>query len=129
MSAEYWANLYASLVTPDPSGARPARKPTDELIAAFERQAQFTLPQSYVEYVKVFGPGVLAWEYQIKAPGYPELGTPFDLTEFHHALRDRFAGRSDVLSRLVFFGDTATGEDVGIGWDPDDMQNAESHEY
>jgi hypothetical protein len=136
MGIDYWLDLYRSVVIREREQAMPLPKPTVQMIADFERRTQFALPRGYIDFLKVFGPGELAWEYDIKAPGYPERGEAVDLETYNANLHERLKQsfrflrlKEDVdrAVRMIFFCRTGAGESVG--WDPLDVQDPDNQEY
>jgi len=138
MDIEYWKTLSQSMPRMPRSHGKPPVLPDDTSIAAAEKQLRCKLPVGYIEFVKHFGPGELAWKYKIKAPGYPERGEFADLVTFHNTIQAqrKAAGSSrhlpnpsdaDQLQAMVFFCETSNGEI--IGWNRLEVENESQHEY
>ena len=131
----HWAALKRTLAVPDNPNLKPLAKPTDETLDRYEAETGFRLPHSYRSFIKVFGPGKLAWDYQIAAPGHPEQGWIVDLAAFnavpHESLKDKRVLRQfkdpAQVQRLVFFCRPGNGDLVG--WDPEDVRDKRWHEY
>jgi hypothetical protein len=131
----HWAALKRTLVIPDNPNLKPLAKPTDETLDRYEAETGFRLPRSYCSFIKVFGPGVLAWDYRIVAPGYPEQGWAVDLAAFnaecHRPLADKRVLRQfkdpAQVRRVVFF--CRPGDGDLVGWDPEDVRDKQWHEY
>ncbi len=132
---QHWAALKRTLAIPANPDLKPLAKPTDESLDRYEAETGFRLPHSYRSFIKVFGPGVLAWDYRIVAPGYPEQGWAVDLAAFnavpHAALKDKRVLRQfkdpAQAQRLVFF--CRPGDGDLVGWDPEDVRDRRWHEY
>src|SRR5205085_8927147 len=101
---------YHSLEIRQPVGLRLLAKPTEAALKAFERRTKVKLPQSYRCFIKVFGPGELAYEYRFLAPGYPKHPDYIDMVKFNEDTKKRLT--KDVLKsyrdperieRLLFF--------------------------
>jgi hypothetical protein len=134
MDPGFWIALYDSIPIKTCRRGKPLPKPTDQLIAAFEQRSHCKLPTGYKDYIKVFGPGELAWEYQILAPGYADQGDLVDLELFNRKLHSVFTddflvhrADPDQVVRMLYFCRTGSGE--AIGWDPLDVQDCISMEY
>lgn len=135
MSSDYWAALYADIPRKTVTLSKALPRPTSDMIDAFHRQTSFTLPTGYIEYIKVFGPGELAWKYNIKAPGYPLQGSAVDLNTFNTVTHANIDGSRVIAHfpepaqarRLYYFCDT--GGSGLIAWDPEDIQHQATNEY
>ncbi len=131
----HWAALKRTLTVPDFPNLKPLAKPTDETLDRYETTTGLRLPHSYRSFIKVFGPGKLAWDYQIAAPGFSEQGWVVDLVKFnavpHQALREKRVLRQfknpAQVQRLVFF--CRPGDGDLVGWDPEDVRDRRRHEY
>ena len=86
MDKSYWIDLFTTMLVEECPPSMRLQKPTSEAISAFEEALDFKLPRDYIHYIQVFGPGELAWEYRLKAPGYPEQGDRVDLLLFNQDL-------------------------------------------
>lgn len=133
MSIRQWQKLFKDLEIRK-SGLPSLVKPTDSILDHFEKETGFLLPRGYRDFIKVFGPGVLAWSYRILAPGYPEQGDSVDLVQFNQSAKKQFTKRflkttkmPEQILRTVYFV-RRSGGDL-IGWDPEDIQNVKNHEY
>jgi hypothetical protein len=140
-----WDDYHKTIQELPPSFTALVDKPTDLDLDAFEKRNHFRLPLSYRSFVKLFGPGQLAFDFTIRAPGY--VKTPqmclsnsayplVDIDCFNLDLRSEGPLRPEVLSeyadpdsrvgRLVFFADNTAGDLVG--WDTLELLDAESLE-
>jgi hypothetical protein len=118
-----------------PAGSRikALPRPSDDDLNRYERESGFRLPLSYRAFVKVFGPGELGGDFRLRAPGYPDhphadLGR--SNAEIRAGLTKTFLSLfndPDRVARMVFF--CAPGGGDWIGWDPEDIRDAELHEY
>jgi len=137
-----WKALYRSLDAREQPHLKPLPKPTDAMLDEFESRSGFTLPLSYRAFIKVFGPGELAWEYRMFAPGYPHQSEMIDLEKFNADFRKPFADTEHPritkrlleqykdgqrLFRAVVFCRTGTGD--LICWDPADVRDGRQREY
>jgi hypothetical protein len=106
-----WTALRRTLSIPDHPHLKPLPKPTDASLDQFEAESGFRLPHSYRSFVKVFGPGVLAWDYDVRAPGYPEQGVDVDLATFNAHIKETLTKKQVLrqfedptqVRRVVFF--------------------------
>ena len=85
-----WNAVYQSLEVREQPHLKALPKPTDESLDRFEEESDFQLPRSYRTFIKVFGPGELAWEYRFVAPGYPRQPEAIDLVRFNEDTKKRF---------------------------------------
>jgi hypothetical protein len=130
-----WTALRRTLSIPDNLPAPPLAKPTDATLDRFEAETGFRLPHSYRSFIKVFGPGTLAWDYRIKAPGYPEQGEDVDLGTFNARIKQTLTKKQawqqladpTQARRVVFF--CALGGGDLVGWDPEDIRDRRRREY
>jgi hypothetical protein len=119
-------------------GGKFVSPPGVQALDEYEDQAGFKLPESYRQFVLLFGPCRVGYVENIACPGYPEEGSPIDLRardeEFHAMyfdnvpeadLRDQY-GDLDHFRRLVNF---ANFEERDWVWDPDDVTDPGNHEY
>jgi hypothetical protein len=131
-----WQRLYDSLeIHGLPAGSRikALPRPSDEDLDRYERESGFRLPLSYRAFIKVFGPGELGGDFRLRAPGYPD--DPYaDLGRTNAEIRAGFTETflsffddPERVSRMVFF--CAPGGGDWIGWDPEDVRDAELREY
>ena len=65
-----WREFYDALNIEPEGWEETVPKPTVEQLDRFEAETGFRLPQSYREYILVFGPGKLLTDWAIAAPGY-----------------------------------------------------------
>ena len=91
-----------------------------------QRALDFTLPNSYCEYIKVFGPGTLALEYRIAAPGYPGQNWQTNLlclneshSRFIRSLEGVTKGYYSAQRQIVWFCTSGRGD--SFGWMPDEI--------
>jgi hypothetical protein len=133
MNIKNWKDLYRSLTIERPSeGVLP--KPTEIAIKSFEKKQKLKLPSTYRSFIKVFGPGELAWEYRLTAPGYSEQRWTIDLEKFNaqvkgqltkHALK-KYSSPERAL-RMLYFCRSSAGD--LIGWDVTEISNPKTHDY
>ena len=122
----HWAALKRTLAIPANTDLKPLPKPTDEILDGYESATGLRLPHSYRAFIKVFGPGTLAWDYVIVAPGYTDQRWTVDLAAFnavpHATLKDKRVLRQfkdpAQVQRLVFF--CRPGDGDLVGWDPEE---------
>lgn len=125
-----WQPLHESLAVTEAPG-RASERPTDATLDAFERALGFELPESYREFVKLFGPGELAETVRIYAPVGAKR--PGDLDAFVRGFRKGAAflgeayGDRALVTRAVPFANTVFG-DV-IAWDPGAPAGGGRREY
>ncbi len=95
------------------------------------------LPQSYRNFILVWGPGEFGTCVRITAPGYSDCGDTIDLklmhSDFEEIRRDEtlwLDGCDDpeLFRRLVVFGNNAATGDKYC-WDPADVREPEENEY
>ncbi len=126
-----WQQFYDSLVI-EPFYGVPVTKPTVAQLDQFEAEAGFRLPQSYRDYILVFGPGRLLKDLDIAAPGYD--GSLFwDLQRMQQNMQPRehwIASSPEVdrdrLRRLSYF--CSRYKDC-YGWDMTEICSSNSSEY
>jgi len=119
-------------------GGKFTSPPGVQALDEFEERSGLKLPESYRQFVLLFGPCRVGHVENVACPGYPEEGSPIDLRardEELHAmyfenvpeadLRDQYEDL-DHFRRLVNF---AKFEERDWVWDPDDVTDAEAHEY
>lgn len=133
MTVKHWQSVLKALNVVDKVGLTLLPKPTDEALDEFEAQSGVLLPQSYRQFIKVFGPGELIWEFRFFAPGYadqPHADLHTFNTEAKAPLTDTFL-RSlkdpNRVRRLIFFSRSSTGD--LFGWDPEDVRDSKGREY
>jgi hypothetical protein len=140
---QMWKRLYNRLTierTPATARYEELPKPTLAALNQYEAATGFKLPLSYRKFIRVFGPGIHAHYYFIRAPGYwPDFPNKsdanFDLLRFYERCRDaEFIDQNaayhhdrEFVSRMVPFCTSFHG-DV-IVWDPKDIQDAKRREY
>src|SRR5262249_25469216 len=119
MDGDFWRALYTTLVIfgrRPPALAGPLGARADDL----ERLLGFTLPEGYRGFIEVFGPGELAWHYEIAAPPGPGVDAFWALqalTRERRGLSLQYGGRvcaPALAARLVHF--CRSGE-AAFGWD------------
>ena len=135
MTITDWQAFYDSLVI-QPSYGQPVPKPTPAQLDKFEAETGFRLPRSYRDYILVFGPGEFPCVLKIAAPGYDYLQNTFDLqtagSGYGYGQEELIrAGLppedQQRMGRLVYFGLHHSRQ--WLGWDPQDMREAEAPEY
>jgi hypothetical protein len=135
MTITDWRAFYATLVIRSGYG-QPVRKPTQAQLDRFEAETGFRLPRSYREYILVFGPGEFPAVLKVAAPGYEYLGNTFDLLtasrSYGYTREEAAAGglpadEQERIGRLFYFG-LHHGRQW-LGWDPQDVRDAEAPEY
>lgn len=106
--------------------------PKKSALNQFEKEMDFPLPMSYRDFILQFGPGEIAGEIQIAAPGYPNHFDQVDLQRSIHRYRDfpeelleKYSEPERALRLLVFA--MTTNADM-IGWDPEDIRDQGTHE-
>ncbi len=149
MDKKYWKDLYHSLQIEEPADAPKADKPTLATIRAYEERTGFRFPNDYVEYIQVFGPGVLGREFRILAPGYesclPEESNYIDLYRNHSFSSQpiteewliKILGIENInkMQRMHHFSSTFEGESISwdpndpTEWDPYEPQDPTAHDY
>jgi hypothetical protein len=125
-----WREFYALLVIrPMPGEQLPL--PTVADLDRFEAEVGFRLPQSYRDYMLVFGPGRLLADWDIAGPGN---GTwLWDLHRLDDLVRPREddldlypGGEHDRIRRLRYF---ARMYKDAFGWDHAEVCDPDSSEY
>jgi hypothetical protein len=69
MSPNSWQELWNSLAIEGRPGEEQLPKPAQQAFAKFEKTTSFRLPESYKQFIAIFGPGELGGEYFFKSPG------------------------------------------------------------
>lgn len=142
---QMWLEYRKSIKELAPAFAVSVHSPTDSALDAYETRSRFRLPLSFRSFVKLFGPGQLAFDFSIRAPGYVKSAEEclsnsayplVDIDCFNRDLRGEGPLRPDVLGeytdpdgrigRLIFFADNTAGDLVG--WDPQELIDAEAVE-
>ena len=126
-----WQKLYDAIVKTYPS-YQYVKKPNSETLDEFEIISGFQLPQSYRDFICIFGPGELGQRFRIHAPGYKRPNHNWDLWQF---IKDYRVWKRDFFNtyqaeqhaRLMVFCDTIGGD--LIGWDPEDVRHRDNREY
>jgi hypothetical protein len=134
-SVRRWQALWRTLSIPDQSHLKALPRPTDVMLDRYESETGFRLSLSYRAFIKVFGPGVLAWDYRIFAPGYTQQGDAVDLAIFNAQIKDTLAKKQGYQQltdptqarRVIFFCGVGGGNLVG--WDPADVRDRRWREY
>lgn len=126
-----WREFHDSLVI-EPTYGEPGPKPTVAQLDQFEAESGFRLPQSYREYILVFGPGKLFSDWYVAAPGYG-ASWRWDLQTLHENRRpqeswiDHYPQEHwDRLRRCRYF--CAKYKDT-FGWDPAEVVDPAANEY
>jgi hypothetical protein len=136
MSEEHWKDLYEKLQILGNPKLVPVGPPTVDDIVKFQTGSGFLLPASFKDFILVFGPGILAKEFQIYSPHCKH--TSFDLLTLNY---ERFGLKPSTsrevvspfpktarLQRLVAFCTTTLGNDR-FAWDPNAITNSSPLEY
>jgi hypothetical protein len=128
-----WEKLWVALEVKHMDRRRQGTQVAAKDFSAFERRWRFKLPQSYKEFVTLFGAGALGGQnVLIAAPGYRGCSV-FDLDEINSQgpITSLAAGvqYDDPLHvrRLVFFAASA-GDDY-FGWDSTELTDSITHEH
>lgn len=134
--SEDWQALYDRILIIYPEMTYVA-KPTRAAIADFEKKCKFVLPNSYCDFIRVFGPGRIGARFRLYAPGYlSTLNYKCDLSVFNTdfqswnkdlGLNPTTYKDEPLIRRLVVFSKTIGG-DI-IGWDPQDVRDEAAREY
>jgi hypothetical protein len=129
-----WPEFYSTLVI-DRGCGEPVAKPTPTQLDRFEAETGLRLPQSYRDYILVFGPGEFPCVLKVAAPGHASLGS-FDLltaSRTYGYSAEEIAGsglpveQQERMRRLFYFG-LHHGRQW-LGWDPKDVRDSGAHEY
>lgn len=121
--SKLWVDLYRAIEIPRSKHAVAPRLGEAHFTFA-ESNLRFTLPKSYCEFVKIFGPGIFAREYRIAAPGFPDQFWYENLLGVNEMIYSRLMPplspeSLDVAStNLVFF--CVSEGDSWIGWNRSD---------
>ena len=132
MASNQWIALRDSLTV---KAGDNLLKPRDnkEAFDVAEQMLSIRLPSSYCDYVKVFGPGTLAYEYKIAAPGFGDQYWHTNLVSLNDVIYCQFlSGRTglhrDLLQRnIVFF--CLIGDGDYVGWNRREVTDPEKGEY
>src|SRR5262249_6716702 len=129
-----WEQLYDRLVRRE--GLEILPPPTEIINSALERVEKLfhtPLPQSYKEFIHLFGPGEIGGYFDIFGPaieGFQNWGN--SLEDEIRAWKDpngvwATEGKPDLVARLMCFSSTIGGD--GCFWDPQDVRDPNNHEY
>jgi hypothetical protein len=130
-----WHGFYASLVIV-PGYGHLVPKPTEAQLDQFEAETGLPLPQSYRNFIKVFGPGEFPCVLLVAAPGYAQLNCRADLLSANRSYGytpEQIADsglptdQRDRLLRPFYFGLERGRE--WLAWDPQDVRDPSAHEY
>jgi SMI1 / KNR4 family (SUKH-1) len=109
--------------------------PTSSQLDSFEKLAGFALPQSYRDFVLVFGPGEFSVSLRISAPGYLQAtDTSYDLAIANEGYKlddadlKRFPAEMHTMMKRLFYFGYIDGRDW-LAWDVNDVRVPGSHEY
>jgi hypothetical protein len=109
-------------------------KPTAAALEQFETESGVKLPVDYRSFIRLFGPGELAGEFFLLAPGYPTSNIDLKLhtIEFRRGVQRSPSIRQSFddpvfVGRLLFFCRTFQGDK--FAWDTADVTNQEEHDY
>ena len=130
MQIRDWQEFYDSLIIEINPPEMEIWRPTVADLDAFESETGFKLPQSYREFILVFGPGTMAGSIQIAAPGYPVEESLFNLAyrnTWRESPSDWPEEHQDRIGRLFYFG--LYSDEQGLGWDPEDVTDSAAPEY
>lgn len=129
-----WQPLYDRMLIPATPGVRLASKPTASALQEVETELGVKLPVDYQSFIQLFGPGELAGEFFLMAPGYPTANIDLKMhtLEFRRGIKrspwvQQSFDEPDLLGRLLFFCRTFLGDK--FGWDPADITNQDEHDY
>lgn len=141
-----WTELYHKIEITAPSYAIDVQRPTHQTIGEFERESGIALPESYKQFVMLFGPGQLANDVSIRVPNCVSanpvasrcsLNYIMDLATWNRELRSE--GQLDenrvislyknpqLILRVLFFADNLAGD--LFGWDPENPIPNSDGEY
>jgi hypothetical protein len=114
------------------AGYKLLPKPDVGVLDAFEKHTGLALPESYRQFVALFGAGELAGFFRIAAP--MPIQDDYDLNTFNRNLHGEpderllaVFGPPEVLEAFFFFA--ATGGDSFFGWKVDEVTDQATHEY
>jgi uncharacterized protein (TIGR02996 family) len=127
-----WGEFYCSLVLQPDGWDETVSKPTSAQLGKFEEESGFRLPQSYRDYVLVFGPGKLLTDWRIGAPGY-ERSWFYNLQMMHESVRPNEsyirrhpAEHRDRVRRCFYF---CSKYKDAFGWDIAEVTDSNATEY
>jgi hypothetical protein len=126
-----WENLYDRLVRRE--GHEILGPPKEVIDSALERLEELfhtPLPQSYTEFIHLFGPGEIGKYFEILAPsiqGFKDWGLTFEHEKESWPEYLTGFGRSDLAARTICFSTTVGGD--SCFWDPNDVRDTLEHEY
>jgi hypothetical protein len=135
MEIHDWGAFYDTLAIVVGHG-QPVPKPTESQLDQFEAVTGLRLPNSYRQFIKVFGPGEFPCILRIAAPGYPNLNWRADLLSANRSYgytpeqiveSGLSSDQQDRLRRLFYFG-LERGRQP-LGWDPQDIRDSGASEY
>jgi internalin A len=131
---ETWQEVYDRIDVQYSRWGKPAPKPTQEQIDAFEAAYSFKLPPSYRAFLQVFGAGEVNFMFRIAAPGGPEHynleamnAEARGLVTYHgyDFVTDEYAGL-EPITRMVIFCEWDSDR---WGWDPQEQRDPGRGEY
>jgi hypothetical protein len=126
-----WEKLYDRLVRRE--RLEILRPPTEVINSALERIEKLfhtPLPQSYKEFIHLFGPGEIGEYFRIFGPsieGFQDCGSSLEREREVWPEYLTSVGRSDLGERVICFSTTIGGD--ATFWDPRDVRDPNEHEY
>ena len=96
-----WQAFYDALLIEPECRAPTVPKPVVVQLDDFEAEVGFRLPQSYRDYIAVFGPGKLLTDWDIAAPGYGR-GWSYDLSSMNASIREPDAGEEQYYFCIAY---------------------------
>jgi hypothetical protein len=143
MGTNIWEELYRNLRILELSLVPKVGQPTDTQIECVEKKLGLPLPLGYRDFIKVFGPGEIASDFRIRAPGFRTMANGESAEAFNHMVdlgafneilkhaQITFTAMDGPYSsqarRLIYFADNSAGDLVG--WDPEDVRECDRAEY
>jgi uncharacterized protein (TIGR02996 family) len=131
---EAWQRVYEAIEVRPPRWGKPAPRPTEAEMDAFEAAHGFPLPPSYRAFLRVFGPGDVNSMFKIAAPGGPDY---YNLERMQEEARegieaaeydfvsDEYVGLEPITRMIIF----CEWDSDRWGWDPAERADAGRGEY
>lgn len=108
---------------------------TEANCVAFEDEHGISLPTTFRDFAKTFGPGMFAQQIRIAVPGPAELGEHWELRQFNDYARDiqneasEHCGEIDLVRRALYFAYDIVSTSFYF-WDPSQgNESAQGIEY